>query len=238
MANIHFIDGEKGGVGKSWVARTMVQFLTDSGISFVGIESDRSNPTLRNFYPDCKRAFFSENEKMADLPDIIFDQALKKTVVVNLPAQVHRSVSSWIETKGLFELAKENNVSFVKWFISDGENDSIELLIESLEHYQGYLPHVFVKNLGRCDEWDYFKSHEQIQKSIEEYGVTVIDFPKLGDAKRIQINAKRMTFDQAANYDEFGIIGRNQIKTFLRNAYAAFESTNHFADNTKKEVKV
>jgi hypothetical protein len=238
MASIHLIDGEKGGVGKSWIARTMIQLLTDRGVPFTGIEADRSNPTLLNVYPDCKRAFFSENEKMADLPDAIFNHALKKMVVVNLPAQVHRAVSHWIDTKGLLDLAKENDVTFVKWFVTDGENDSIQLFIESLEHYQGYVTHVFVKNWGRCDEWDYFNGHEAVQKSIEEYGVTVIDFPKLGDAKRIEINAKRLTFEQAANYDEFGIIGRNQVKTFLRNAYTALESTNHFQGNLKKDVKV
>jgi hypothetical protein len=237
MATINLIDGEKGGVGKSWVARTMIQYFMDNNIIHVGIETDRSNPTVFNIYQDCKVAFFSENEKLADNPDLIFDYAFKKTVVVNLPAQVHRAVSQWIDTKGLLELGKENNISFVKWFVSDGESDSLELFINSLEHYQGYIPHVFIKNFGRCDEWEYFNNHEGIQKAIEEYGVPVIDFPKLGDAKRIEINAKRMTFCDAANHAEFGIIGRNQIKTFLRNAYSGFDATNIFAGVARKEVK-
>ena len=79
--------------------------------------------------------------------------------------------------------------------------------------------------------------HDDPYKAIEEYAVSVIDFPKLGDAKRIEINAKRMMFSDAVNYAEFGIIGRNQIKTFLRNAYSAFDSTNIFAGVHKKEVK-
>ncbi len=29
MATIHLIDGEKGGVGKSFVARTMIQYCLD-----------------------------------------------------------------------------------------------------------------------------------------------------------------------------------------------------------------
>ena len=66
----------------------------------------------------------------------------------------------------------------------------------------------------------------------------MIDFPKLGDGRRIEINAKRLTFEEASNYAEFGIIGRNQIKTFLRDAYKAFESTNLLPQNVqKKEAK-
>jgi hypothetical protein len=162
---------------------------------------------------------------MADVADVIFEYALKKTVVVNLPAQAHRAVAKWIDTKGLLDLGKEHDVTFIKWFVSDGESDSIELFIESLEHYQGYITHVFIKNWGRCDEWGYFKAHEAIQKAIAEYNVAVIDFPKLSDGRRIEINAKRLTFEDASNYPEFGIIGRNQIKTYLRDAYKAFEST-------------
>ena len=70
MAIINLIDGEKGGVGKSWVARTMLQYLKDRAIPLAGIEADRSNPTVLNIYKDSKAAFFSENEKMADGPGI------------------------------------------------------------------------------------------------------------------------------------------------------------------------
>ena len=78
MAIINLIDGEKGGVGKSWVARTMLQYLIDNAIPRASIETDRSNPTVLNIYKESKAAVFSENEKMADVADAIFEYALKK----------------------------------------------------------------------------------------------------------------------------------------------------------------
>lgn len=225
MATINLIDGEKGGVGKSWIARTMIQYLTDNQIPFTSVEADRSNPTVKNIYVDSKFAFFSENQKTADIPDSIFDYAIKNTVVVNLPAQCHVAVSQWIESKGLFELGKGHDVSFIKWFITNGEKDSIELFIKSLEHYKGQIPHVLIKNYGLCDEWEFFELHEQIQKAIAEYKVSVINIPKLSDGKRIEINAKNLTFDAATKHESFGIIGRNQVLTYLRNAYKEFDST-------------
>jgi hypothetical protein len=57
-----------------------------------------------------------------------------------------------------------------------------------------------IKNEGRCDDWEFFVSHEGLQKAITEYSVTVIDFPTLFDNKRILINAKNLTFPAAANY--------------------------------------
>jgi len=35
-------------------------------------------------------------------------------------------------------------------------------------------------------------------KAIEEYAISAIDFPKLGDAKRIEVNARRMMFSKTS----------------------------------------
>ena len=43
MATIHLVDGEKGGVGKSFVTRAMIQYGLDRSLSFVAVETDRSN---------------------------------------------------------------------------------------------------------------------------------------------------------------------------------------------------
>jgi hypothetical protein len=241
MATIHLIDGEKGGVGKSWVARTIAQYFLDQGDAtgttpcktppFIGVECDRSNPTFAKIYGDSLVVFaiFSESEKYEDRPDRIFDLAMTKTVLVNLPAQVHIPFKNWIRRKNLIEIGQQNDVSFVKWFVSDGEDDSISLFVKSLKEFGTEIPHVFIKNLGRCDEdaWDYFYNHEEAQDAIARYEVKVIEFPRLSDSKRITINAQRLTFDQARQYPEFGIIGRNQIVIYLKEAYKAIESTGY-----------
>jgi CO dehydrogenase nickel-insertion accessory protein CooC1 len=41
MTIIHLIDGEKGGVGKSFLARTMIQYGLDRELSFIAVETDR-----------------------------------------------------------------------------------------------------------------------------------------------------------------------------------------------------
>ena len=64
MPTIHLIDGEKGGVGKSFVTRAMIQYGLDRNLPFVAVETDRSNPDVAAVYKDlCKEAIFSEDEK-------------------------------------------------------------------------------------------------------------------------------------------------------------------------------
>ena len=46
MTKIHLIGGEKGGVGKSVVARLLAQYFIDHQLSFLGFDSDRSHGAL------------------------------------------------------------------------------------------------------------------------------------------------------------------------------------------------
>ena len=50
MAHIHFIGGEKGGVGKSLTARVLAQYMIDKNIPFMGFDTDRSHGALMRFY--------------------------------------------------------------------------------------------------------------------------------------------------------------------------------------------
>ena len=226
MAVIHLIDGEKGGVGKSFVARTMIQYGLDRDLSFVAVETDRSNPDVAGVYKDvCSFAVFSENEKQADKADRIFEMATEKSVIVSLPSQVHRSVKSWIERNKLFELSDEYGVSFCKWFVTNGEYDSVKLFSSSLDAYGDKMTHILVRNTGLCDEWSQVDEDSDLQKLITKYEVKVIDFPKLPYKERYTINKQQMRLDEARNYSKLGILGKQRVVNFLKAAYAAFDST-------------
>ena len=47
--NIHLIGGEKGGVGKSLMARVLAQYLIDRQLPFLGFDTDRSHGALMRF---------------------------------------------------------------------------------------------------------------------------------------------------------------------------------------------
>jgi hypothetical protein len=233
---IHFVNAEKGGVGKSFFTSVLVQYLVNRGILFYLVAADRSNPTSTNRYKDKPRyktfwdesirfIIFSESEKKEDAPDELFEMAIERDVVVDLAAQAFRPMSQWIAKKDVLQLAKEHRVKFCNWFISDGEDDSINLFLKSVNHYQSEMPHILVRNWGRCEDWEYFEENIELQQAIDKYRTPIIDFPKLSDGKRIKINAHRWTFEEALESPEFKIIAKQDIKTFLSKSYAALESS-------------
>ncbi len=106
MSQIHFIGGEKGGVGKSVVARLLAQYWIDRRLPFAGVDGDASHGALVRHYGD-----FSHFVDLTanDSADQILDRALgaDRRVLVDLPAQSARSLDAWLTGANVLELARE-----------------------------------------------------------------------------------------------------------------------------------
>ncbi len=231
MTAIYLFGGEKGGVGKSFVCRAAIQYLLDHSAPFAVFDTDRSNPDVKRIYREtgCRVAVFSEGEKYEDKANSIYNAAIDKRVLVNLPAQVFIPVKDWFARNELLEIAPEDGVEFYYWFVCDGGYDSLKLFGKSLEYFKSDVPHILVKNWGKCDDWEPLSNDDELQLLIAKYKVRVIDFPKfIGNADRNAIDAKSLTFGEAREYPKFGSISRQRVKRFLREAYAAFESAGVF----------
>lgn len=229
MAEIFLFGGEKGGTGKSFVCRCGVQYHLDNNISLNVYDTDRSNPDLKRIYGrsiDVKLGVFSEGVRYEDTANSIYNTAIATRTLVNLSAQVFPAMKLWFENNDLFEIAQEDGVNFVLWFVTDGGYDSLNLLGKSLEYFQDRAKHIVVKNHGTGgDDWEPLNGDDRLQGLIADYGATVIDFPRfIGNSTRNRIDAENLTFGEARESQSFGSIGRQRVKKFLREAYTAFEA--------------
>jgi hypothetical protein len=236
MTDIHLFGGEKGGVGKSFVCRTAIAYLLERGIDFVPFDTDRSNADVMRIYGEaagCQRAILSEADKFDDAANAIFNAALDgQRVLVNLPAQAMPALALWINDNELFEVASEANVSFVSWFVSDCGLDSLKLFEELLDTWGTQVQHVFVANYGMTERWDRLKQDRALMKRIKDGGVKLVKFPKfVGRSDCDKINELSLTFGQAQERDDFGAIGRQRVKSFLRKSFEQFDSVGVFDDD-------
>jgi hypothetical protein len=238
MTTIHFIDGEKGGTGKSWFARTMHHTFATRGITFLGVDADTANPTYRNIYPDARQIPFSIEKRSEDMADAIFQLARNSDLIVNLPAQAHQAVFRWIETKDVIVMAKKYDITIKKWWLSDGEDDSLHLFLTSLNAYGDGIQHIFVQNAGRCTEWEYFDTHGDTQTALRKYQVPVVQLPGLGDFRRIRVNAERLTFADALAFEDFGILGQAQIGRYLQLAEQTIVAGGAFGEPTDEAMRI
>jgi hypothetical protein len=232
MPAIHLFGGEKGGVGKSFVCRTAISYLLSREADFIAFDADRSNPDVMRIYgplTGCEGAVFAEGEKYEDTANSIFNAAMRRRVLVNLPAQSLIALKGWIEKNELFELAADSGVEFVSWFVSDCGYDSLKLFGQSLDFFGDRATHVFVANYGMTEDWETLIHDKALIKRLRDDQVKVLKFPKfVGNYDRNQIDALCLTFEAAAGYDDFGAISRQRVKSFLRKAFEQFDALGVF----------
>ena len=222
---IHIVDGEKGGVGKSFFSRAFIEYCASIGYSITIVDADTSNQDIVNIYPNVKTAFFSDDDKLAKEADIIFDLAFEKSVIVNLPAQVYSKVTNWIKNNNLTELGQEHSITFVKWFICTGGVDSVNFFFKSLEDLGDDITHVFVRNKGLCDDWTYIQQMPEYMEAQSKYQFIVMDFPKFPFWERNTIDRLNSSFTDALSHSDLGVVSKQRVKNFLKDAYAAFAET-------------
>ncbi len=239
MPRIHLIDGEKGGVGKSLFARVMVQYTIDKKIEHALVDADMTNQDVKRFYDYAVDAEFSEAVSKGDKADIIFELARKQVVIVNLPANVFPRVNNWIIRGRLLEVADKYGVDICKWFVCDGGFESIDLFYQSMNLYKDKMLHVFVRNLGKTDDWSFLQDNVSYLDFNKKYQNTlqIINFPLLYPGDRYFIDSKKLRFDAMEIEGVMPVMSQQRLSTFLSESHREIENTQLWAKDQQIKKK-
>jgi hypothetical protein len=225
MSEIHFVGGEKGGVGKSVFARLLCQYCIDKSQPFAAIDADISHGALLRYYSDYAQAVDLEVFESADQ---IMDRALgaERRVLVDLPAQSSRLLQRWFSSGAVLDFAREMGVKLYFWHVSDGGFDSINELQRNLSELGDSLQLIVVKNLGRSADFSQFDESEVV-KQMYINGGRVIELPALHATTMYKIDRKGSSFWSAAHSDdgEYSLLPKERQRTrlWLTQAYGQVE---------------
>jgi hypothetical protein len=224
VSKIHFIGGEKGGVGKSVVARLLAQYFIDRSLPLACIDGDTSHGTLMRHYSDFSQAV---DLSASDSADQILDRALgaDRRVLVDLPAQSARALSSWLFGANVLGLARELGTPITFWHITDGGFASVGQLERALELYGDQASHVVVKNFGRAKDFSQLEAAPALQELGRLQG-KVLELPALDESAMFKIDASGLSFwaaSQSQN-DALRPLDRERVKLWLGKAYAQLDS--------------
>ena len=119
VSSVHLIGGEKGGVGKSMVARLLAQYFIDHQIPFVGFDTDRSHGALMRFYADfASPALVDRYEALDRIVETAVEQPGRR-VLVDLAAQTHEPLVRWMDESGVLDMADLSGLAMVNWHVMD-----------------------------------------------------------------------------------------------------------------------
>lgn len=224
MPRIHFFDGDKGGVGKSFCCRTLIQYFLDNNLPFIPVEADRYNPDVASRYPDLgfQFAIFSDDDRQTSADELL-EYAQEKTVIISLPSQVGQPLNRWLEDA--LEAAVPFKIEFIRWFVTSGSYESVDLFNESLKEHGANVNYVLVRNNGVGDDWSEIDEFKGLKALMIKHKVKVIDFPKMSFKERNLLDKNNLTLGEARNSPLMKTLSRTRIEKFLTEAYTAFDST-------------
>jgi hypothetical protein len=224
MANIHLIGGEKGGVGKSLVARLVAQYFIDHSIPFLGFDSDRSHGALLRFYAGYASPVVVDQYDSLDAIVEAATEQPERRILVDLAAQTQQSVTNWMDESQLLELAPELGLHIRYWHVMDTGKDSVDLLRRLLDRYEQRLNYVIVQNQLRGEEFGILRQSGQLERA-RGWGAEVITVKRLQEATVTKIDANSSSFWAASQSDEksgarLGLLERQRLRNWLKSAYS------------------
>jgi hypothetical protein len=219
MSHIHFIGGEKGGVGKSLVARTLAQHLIDHSLPFIGFDTDRSHGALLRFYG----AYAAPMPLDAhDSLDRVIEAAAAdpaRRVLVDMAAQTQSSLTQWLQDAGVPEVAADLGIKLCYWHVMDSGRDSVDLLARWLDSAGAALPMVLVLNELRGDRFELLEASGLLQR-VQAMGAPVLHLRKLPDTLLQKVDATGASFWAALQPGVLGLLDRQRLKVWLHRTQA------------------
>ena len=231
MSSLNFIGGEKGGVGKSVAARALAQYFIDREQPFTGFDTDRSHTSFTRFYADYASPVIVDSYEGLDRIVAALESGATDTpvpsVIVDLAAQTAAPLARWVQDSDLLALLAEMGVTVNFWHVADAGHDSVDLLGRLLTTYGAGPGYVVLRNHGRGSDFSQLDASPAMAKA-RELGAYCIDLPALHETSMRKIDRQNTSFWAAihdrSSPDCLGMLERQRVKTWLRNAYASFDT--------------
>lgn len=225
MSKVHFVGGEKGGVGKSFTARLLAQYYIDNQRPFAGFDTDQSHQTFSRFYGEFSRPITVNDFESLDQ---LFDSAENQPntdMIVDLAAQTAEKIALWEDASEPSEIFGLLGFDVFVWHVMDDGADSTTLLTRLLKRYAGKsVQLVVVQNRGRGENFDLFRQSSIYEDAVNG-GACFLTIEKLHSTISQKIDFNNASFWAAANNrDGLSIAERQRARVWLNRHYVELKN--------------
>lgn len=181
--SVYLIHGDKGGVGKSMLAATFIEYLLSRALPMVLVDGDQRNTDVGRLFKDTITTVspnLRERSGWLEVADLLNDQTANDVVIV-LPG----NIGSEFTTEGEFlgDVLHDLKRSLATFFVLNRSADSVNLLRVFAEKFGNLGKIVGVRNLffgdtERFTRWNDSKTRAALLKN----GTKEMDFEELLDS--------------------------------------------------------
>lgn len=217
--------GEKGGVGKTTVARVIADFLKSHDVAFRAFDAEGETGQLLRFHTaDTSSVDVSDAASVAPVLDYLMDGAGKRLALVDLGARSGADLKAWLYRGGALEEAESSRLGITVVYVLGGAIDSVGHLKECYGALGREVNYVIVRNLGVAVKFDVY-DQSKVREEILRAGAREITFPALDPAVYQSVDRASLPFSAFADNQggTFGYTERRYTRTWLRECFVALE---------------
>jgi len=229
MSRIVFVTGDKGGVGKSFFSRLLLDHYLNDGRTVHAYDTDKTNSTLFRFYESLERKEFTldqlDTDNQGELDEMMNNAvSLKDSVfMIDCGARTMDKLRSWMTEIGFLSLAKEHKVNVTIAFVIGPEKDCVQILKDSLDTFKDQVDYVVVKNSARGKEFLVYDESKTRTRILKEYKGFEIEIPALYPRTNLLVDKLSIPFFEAMKSQELGIVDQARVRSMVEKVNLEFE---------------
>jgi hypothetical protein len=213
-SRVFFVEGCKGGVGKSLMCSALMDWLLESKEKTLLIETDTTNPELWSTYKDITQVHTLDLDAPEGWIALVnsIEQHPDSHVVVNTAARNLKGSASYGYT--LYESLEELNRSLITYFVINHEVESVHLLKSYWQSLPSPSSHVqlnVVKNEFFSPTYDLF-DRSKVRVEIENHGGSVLRLPLLARDVAELLRNQKLPISVAMQPAHMGMGNRTVLK--------------------------
>ena len=219
---LNLILNGKGGVGKSFFAINLVQYLKDKAIPFVACDSDNENSTLKRFHPDAEFINLAQSRSLDDM-----FRALERAdlVIVDCRAASTDVFLRYFAAIDIAAVLRTLDARLTLLMPVNHEADSLDQVQRVVEAMADLARFVIIRNQVHAESFSLYDKSAVRVRLLKQLDAKEITMPRMEEWLVEGLNRVNLTITAAAKHESFYLLDRQRLVTWQRRLYEQIEST-------------
>lgn len=216
---------DKGGVGKSFVATLLFDYLTEQGVRLKTFDVDHANSTFNRLVPEAE--FIDTDvdpDKLAVLDRVVtpLSEGEADTVLVDNRAAGGEKLRLYLDEVRLPKLQDELGLQLVFVVIATDDKDANSQLAELIEVFGDQVRWLVAKNQRDTAHLDLYEQSNS-KRRLAELGAVEIDVPPLAEVTRNALQRVNLTVGRGRTADSLHLLDRSRCVRYHERMAAEFD---------------
>lgn len=218
---LNLILNGKGGVGKSFLAVNLIQYLKDKSIPFVACDSDNENSTLKRFHPDAE---FINLAHLRSLDDMFRALERGDLVIVDCRAASTDVFLRYFAAIDIAAVLRTLDARLTLLMPVNHEADSLDQVQRVVEAMADHARFVIIRNQVHAESFSLYDKSAVRVRLLKQLEAKEITMPRMEEWLVEGLNRVNLTITAAARHESFYLLDRQRLVTWQRRLYEQIES--------------